>query len=64
MSAGNSSLVPVIGSDNLCVIQKSLFIVLADIDRYQRSIISIDCPNTTDTKDHLRGVEETIFGVN
>jgi hypothetical protein len=30
VSAGNPSLVPVIGSDTLCVIQKSLFIVSAD----------------------------------
>jgi hypothetical protein len=37
--------------------------VSADVDRYQRSIIGIGCPNTTDTKDHLRGVGEAIFGV-
>jgi hypothetical protein len=35
----------------------------ADVDQYQRSIFSIGCPNTTNTKDHLRGVREAIFGV-
>jgi hypothetical protein len=37
--------------------------VLADVDRYQRPITGFSCPNTTNTKDHLRGVGEAVFGV-
>jgi hypothetical protein len=63
VSANNPYLVPVIGSDILSVIQKLLFILSIDVDRYQRSIIGIDCPNTTDIKDRLHGIGEVIFGV-
>jgi hypothetical protein len=60
VSASNPSLVLIIGSDILCVIRK---ITIYSVDWYQRSIISIGCPNTTDTKDRLCGVGEAIFGV-
>jgi hypothetical protein len=63
VSANNPYLVSVIGSDTLCVIQKLLFILSVDVDRYQRSIIGIDCPNTIDIKDRLHGIGEVIFGV-
>jgi hypothetical protein len=35
----------------------------ADVNRYQRSIFAIGCPNTTDIKDRLRGVREATFDV-
>jgi hypothetical protein len=53
----------VTGFDTLCVIKKLLFIVPADVDQYQKSIIVITCSNIIDTKDHLSGVGEAIFGV-
>jgi hypothetical protein len=63
VSADNPSLVSIIGSNTLYVIKKSLYIVPANVDRYQRSIIGIGSPNTTNTKDRLHGVGEAIFGV-
>jgi hypothetical protein len=34
-----------------------------DVDRYQRSIIGISCPNLINTKDRLCGMEKAIFDV-
>jgi hypothetical protein len=37
--------------------------VSVDVDRHQRSIFGVGCPNITDTKDPLCGVKQAIFGV-